>query len=269
MDTPLTHTLVDDPSLWHLSLLVNDDSLDVLCRRRVGEVEYVAASIAFDRGASSRASALEEAVYANPMLLGRFAKVDVVFNGGFSLCLQPDTPLDAIDTLFPPDEACVDFVAPIDSRNNLVFRVDRTTANFVQRTFEGVRPTHSLAVLGRYFAHRSRIGNSSKMFLDIGPKSMNVLIFNQLGLAMASSFKCADINDAAYYALASANIAGLDFTNDEIRIAGNAERRAELMPILRRFARQVVPAIVPTGALNGDSSMASSPYPLIILPLCE
>lgn len=267
MNTPLNNSLIDNPALWRLSLMLSPEGIDVFARRDSGDEPPVSGRLAFDPAASSAAAAVEEVVYSNPMLLMAFRKVDIVVSGGFTLIVPPGTSTADIDAIFPAPDAAVTLTAPVDSRNEVMFRIDRGVHNFLQRTFDNAVPTHALAVLGNYFTYRSRLGNSSKMFVDLGPESMNVHVFNQLGLAMASCFNCPDINNAAYYALASADVAGLDFSADEIRIAGNADRRAAITPLLRRFARHVMPAIFPTGA--GDSAAMSAPFPLAILPLCE
>lgn len=269
MDTPLTNSMIENPSHWRLSLLIGTDGLNVLIRREVGESDAITATIPFGAVADSAASSVEEAIYANPLLLQPFGKIDIVFNGGFTLVEPSGTDLDAIDKLFPSTDEEITRSTPIDSHNELIYRINRGVFNFIQRTFDGAKITHSLTVLGEFFSHQSRLGNSSKMFVDIDKNSLNALIFNQLGLAMASSFKFNDISTAAYFVLASADTAGLDFSNDEIRIVGNAEQRGLLMPVLRKYARKVMPGIIPAGAFNGDVASLQAPYSLLILPLCE
>lgn len=269
MNAPLSSTLIANPSLWRLSLMISADSIDVLARREFGQPDVMSASLPFNPAATSPVVAIEELIYTNPMLLLPFRKVDIIINGGFTLIVSPDAPVDEIDAAFPPSEQSVTLTAPLDMRNMVLFRISQGLYNFLQRTFDSVRPTHSLSVLGSYFSCQSRLGNSSKVFIDLGAKDMNVLVFNQLGLAMASCFHCPETNDAVYYALASANTAGFDFSNDDIRIAGNVERRSAITPMLKRFARHVMPALFPVSALNGSTEVMSAPYPLIIAPLCE
>lgn len=261
--------MVDNPALWRLSMMIGEGGIDVLCRRELGEPETLTGRLTFDASAESSPRAVEDLVYANPLLLQPFRKVDIVMSGGFTLTVPFGTDTSDVDALFPSDDPTVTLSAPIDARNEILFRVERGVNNFLRRTFDSVRPVHALSVLGQYFETRSRLGNSAKMFVDIEDEIMNVLVFNHLGLAMASNFKYRNINDATYYALASANTAGLDFTNDEIKIAGNSDKRAEIMPILRQFARNVMPAIFPSVAAVGDSAAMSAPFPLVIMPLCE
>lgn len=269
MNSVLNSTVIENPSLWRLSMMVSHRGLDVWAVREVGEPQAVSVCLGADPAASDRASLIEEIIYSNPLLLKQFRKLDIVFDGGFTLVVPAGTSLEDIDAVFPDDEKNITLSTPIDSRNSLVFRIDRQTYNFFRRTFDYVSPTHSLAVLAKYFAHRSRLGNSGKLYLDLSEDSMNVLVFNHLGLSMASCFECKDINDAAYYALASAKTVSLDMKNDEIRVAGNPDRRARIMPLLRRFANNVMPAIFPASSVCNESSAQNAPFPLIVLPLCE
>lgn len=268
--TTLNASLIDNPALWRLSIMLRADGIDVLLRRELGEAEVIHAHLDADPAVERTAHAVEELFYANPVLLKQFRKVDLVADGGFTLVVPVDTALSDIDGLFPDETAPAMLSADIDSADKLAFRLDRGLHNFLGRTFGEVAITHSLAVLSRYFLNRSRLGNSSKMFVDIEASTMNAFIFSQGRLAMASSYVCPDINDAAYFALAAANTAGFDFTDDEILIAGHAERRSLLMPVLRQFARNVMPAIFPSQAVGMDNGATmSAPFTLAILPLCE
>ena len=176
------------------------------------------------------------------------------------------TAIDDIDSLFPSSEPTVTLSVKADNRNDIVFRVDRDMYNFIIRTFDSVVPVHSLAVLAGYFNYRSHLGNSNKMYAVMGGSAMEVLIFNHVGLAMASSFVCPDVNTAAYYVLASANTAAFDFTNDEVRIAGFPDRRAAITPVLKRFMRHVIPAVFPASAAEVPPPV---PFTLVVLPLCD
>ena len=69
---PLTKDLVDDASLWRLSLLIGDGAVDVLAHKIVGDAPIVSARLPFDPAASSTAAAVEEVIYANPLLLAPF-----------------------------------------------------------------------------------------------------------------------------------------------------------------------------------------------------
>ena len=149
--TPLTKELVDDPSLWRLSLLIGDEGIDVLAHRVVGEAPLVWSRIGFDPAAATPA-AIEEAVYANPLLLAPFGKVDIVVRTRRALVVPAavaahSDAVEALVTLFPPgDGKFTSFTSPVDSRNSVVFLLDKGVANFLARTYDASAPRH--AVLG-------------------------------------------------------------------------------------------------------------------------
>lgn len=273
--TPLTKELVDDPSLWRLSLLIGDEGIDVLAHRVVGEAPLVWSRIGFDPAAATPAAAIEEAVYANPLLLAPFGKVDIVVRTRRALVVPAAVASDAdaveaLVTLFPPgDGKFTPFTSPVDSRNSVVFLLDKGVANFLARTYDASAPRHVLSALGCFFTHKSRLGNSAKIYVNLEKETIDLLVFDNFGLAAANSFDCPDINDAAYYVLAVGRTAGLDPQTAEILLSGNPDRRSALTPLLRRFVNYVMPAIFPSAAYHGDPRALKASFPLIILPLCE
>jgi len=273
--SPLTKDLIDDPTLWRLSLMVSDKAVDVLAHRIVGEASIVSARLNFDPAATSQAAAIEEVIYANPMLLQPFDKIDLAMATENFLIVPPEVAgnqesIEALAKIFKPgDGQFVPFTSDIDNRNSIVFLLDKGVANFIGRTYDSSVPIHPLSALGRYFSHKSRLGNSSKMFVELGHESMNVLVYDHLGLAAANSFNVTDPNDTAYFILAVGRTSGLDPQEAEILLAGDADRRAALTPLLRRFVNYVMPAVFPSAAYHGDPQALKAPFPLIILPLCE
>ena len=273
--TPLTRDLIADPELWRLSMMICVDGVEVVMRRVTGEPELLTSSLKYDAGAQSSAAALEELVYANPLLLAQFGKVDIVLRTTAFQILPPEVAHDAdavealLDMLPHPDGRPVAYVSEIDDRNSVVNFVDKGVANFLARTFFAVDPVSHLSVFGQYFTHQSRLGNSGKMYVNISEKYMDILAFNSLGLSIANTYVCTDDDNAAYYVLAAARAVGFDFTADELLISGNVERRATLMTTLRKFANYVMPTIFPATAYRGDRNALRAPFELIVLPLCE
>ncbi len=273
--TPLTRDLIDNPELWRMSMEICADGVEVVMNRVAGEPEMLASSLKYDAGAQSPAAALEELVYANPLLLAQFAKVDIILRSTAFQIVPPEVAHDTdaveaiLDMLPHPDGRPVAYISEIDELNSVLTLVDRGIANVLSRTFFAVEPVSHLSVLGHYFTHQSRLGNSGKMFVNIGETQMDILAFDSLGLSVANTYDCTNDDNAAYYVLATARTVGFDLNADEILISGNAERRASLMASLREFANYVMPTIFPATAYRGDRNALSAPFELIILPLCE
>jgi hypothetical protein len=264
----LTRDMVDNPALWRLSLLLCANSLEVAAVRTTGEADVISASIPL-----SAESSFEEAIYANPLLLAPFGKIDIVVTTPDCYILPADTVADsaALDSL--EQMMCnrsvrtVRYTDDIDSRNGLMFRLEHRVANFLTRTFGAVVPRHRLAVLAQYFSHKSRLGNTGKVYVNLRSDSADVVAYDSMGLVSLATYHCPDIADASYYVLAAIKSAGLDPAVDEILIAGDPARRAALSAELRRFANCVMPAVFPSALYH--ASAGKLPFELVILPLCE
>lgn len=265
----LTKDLIDNPSLWHLSLMAGSHALDVFARPVVGDAPAVGVRLPYDAAASSIAGAVEEAVYANPMLLQPFGRTDIVVDSDRAMVVPAHTSAEGVRTLLSLPASCVLRSDPIDSANELMYGLDERLDNFIARTFDTARVTHSLAVLARYYTLRGRRSNSSNMIVNLGQESADLLVFNRYGLVMARHFDSLSDDDAVYYILAVFRQAGLDPTSDELIVAGNAGRRMSMIPRLSRFVGLVLPAIFPAAAHHGDPAAMKAPFALALLPLSE
>ncbi len=267
---PLTKDLIDDPSLWQLSLLIGAGGIDIFAHRSAGEDGgVVVESLRYDPAAQSAAEAVEEAVYSNPLLLQPFQKVHLVLSTPRAIVVPSDTDMESLETLLAMEHDDVMLESPVDDRHKVVYVVERGVANFLQRTYDRAVPVHALAVLARYSAARSRRGNVSRMLVSLGTDGADIVVFNQLGLAAARHVSVTTPRETAYYVLAIFKHCGMNARHDEIVIAGNTERRVALIPQLSRFVNSVMPAIFPAGRYSGASQAVKASYPLVVLPLCE
>ncbi|MDO4319026.1 MAG: DUF3822 family protein [Bacteroidales bacterium] len=271
--SPLTKDLIARPDMWRLSIEICDDALDAVARSVVGDGEMLSARIAL---ADASASSLEEAVYANPLLLAPFRKVDVVVRTSSYVIVPPavaddDETVEALMAQLAGDSAreLEAFVSHVDKRNSIVASINTSVANFVRRTFDTAVPVHHLSVLSRFFAGRSALGNTGKVYVNLREDATDVVAFNSLGLAAATTFAASATADSAYYVLAVAKVSGHDPATDEFLLAGDPGRRAVLTRELQRFAAYVMPAIFPTALLAAGRDAMSAPLELTVLPLCE
>lgn len=260
--------LIDNAAHWHLGLLIGAKGIDVLAHRTVGEPAVVSGHIAYDAAARSLAEAVEEAVYANPMLLLPFRSCSIVVRADRSVILPADVDSDMPESILTLDEGLTAVTNPISPREKLVFYIPRPLANFITRTFE-VTPRHPLAVMASYQNGTARRGTAAKVMVEIAPDKLEVLITNNLGLVTARTFDLPNPSFAAYWVLAAFRDAGLDADEDRIFIAGPAAARRDLQQRLQAFVNSVMPAIVPSAAYHGDTKALAAPYSLLISPLCE
>ncbi len=266
-NTPLTKDLVDRTDLCRLSLIIGRDAIDVLVRRIVGTEPSLTARVALDPATAGEAAAVEEAVYANPLLLAPYGKVDVALRTGRAIVAPAGTGADTVAALAAADPSLAALSSPLDRHNDVVYFTDRALANFISRTYDAV-PVHVLSPLVRYFEPRGRDGNTSNMFVELTEGGdMQLIVFNAAGLAAACSCRCLSADDAVYRVLAVFSRAGLDPENDNIAVAGSPELRRPLMESLTPFVRHVLPVIPPAGAFAGDTQALKAPVSLLTLSL--
>lgn len=265
----LTKDLIDNPELWRLSLLIGNGGIDVFAHPVVGEGSVICEHIGFDASLSSDASAIEDVVYANPLLLMPFRKVDIIVSTAMAAVVPADVQPDVFGKLLNTDRNTLILESPVNDREKLVFALDRGVANFIRRTYDGAPPVHTLSVLSRYFRLKGGHGNASRMFVNLGVDSLEIIVYNRLGLAAARQIDAVTTDECAYWAVALFRQCGLDTEYDEIIISGNSERRHSLMPLLSKFVNNVMPAIFPSAAYHGSAIAGKASFPLVIVPLCE
>ncbi len=273
---PLTAELIsDDTRRWRLSLQVCPGSLEVVLRPLTPEVsdnDLLWSSIPFAKSSPSVTAAVQEAVYANPLLVAPFGKVDVLVRAARYVFLPAEMAGAAAETIGllgwdAPDRSS--FISAADRLYSVVAMTDSNLLNFLRRTFDSAVPVHPLAVLARWFGSRSLLGNSGKVFVNLSPDRYDVLVYNTFGLAEAASFHAGTEQEMCYYILAAAQTAGLGQGEYEVHISGSPELRGPLTSALRRFVPVVVPAIFPSALLAYGQKAIAAPLELSIMPLCE
>lgn len=259
--------LIDNPALWRLGLVIGPDGIDVLAHRVVGEAPSVQGRLPYDAAASSAAAAVEEAVYANPMLLLPFRTTDIVLRTPSNMIVPHGCNCEDTCSLLGDDNTIM-LCDEIDSRHDIMYAADRSVHNFLVRTFDA-RPQHALGITARYYSRPARRSNTARMYIEIADGIMEVLVLDNIGPRAAATYACDDTETQAYYALSVFTATGLDPHTDQIFIAGPAEARRELCRRLSTFVAGVMPAILPAGLYRGDTAALAAPLPLLLMPLCE
>ena len=242
--------------------MTGDKGISVFACPVVGEGSVISEYLPYDAAVSSRASAIEDVVYANPMLLLPFRKVDIVFDTVKTAVVPADVQPDNFGRMLNLGSEWVIREAPLDSREKLIYAVDRGVDNFVSRTYDMGSRHHVLELLNRYCMRKKQSLAAARMYVNIGTDTLDLLVYNRY-------VACTSADECVYRALAVFKQCGLDPDYDEIVVSGNSERRHHLMPELSRFVANVLPAIFPSAAYHGDSTAHKAPFPLVILPLCE
>jgi len=269
---------IANPRLWRIGMMLDTEegTLSVAASSTVGEDALPCRCIKL-ADSMDTLHALEDAVYDNPMLLADFDRTTVLLRTPrFALI-----PRELAEDLDAAAEAASLMWTAADNRQHLITSpvagteasvltaCDQGVAAFLGRTFADARITHALVPELSYFASKSpRSGNSPKLFAVAADTCVDIMAFDGRRLLGATSYRCDDPDDMAYYAAAQAQVCGIASGELQIYVAGKPASRDALITSLRRFASHVMPWIFPSGLL-ADGAAMDTPFPLVILPLCE
>ena len=272
---------IENPLVWRLTLMVDGcEALRAVVSSTVEDSSLMHFTLPLDPTVPLLRS-LEEAIYATPVLLSDFGKVEVLIRTD-AYTLVPSA-LDAEGCRAAASIAALtaDAGGPTcvmtDDTGTALARVVWTVADdvvaFLRRTFRNPDIMCHITPLLRYFSRKTLLGNSAKLYVHFNPgaaRTADLIVFNPEGsLECAASHPCPTDTDAAYFILATARACGFSMTADEILICGDGSMRDAIMPLLRRYAAYVMPVIFPSIAFRAGREALKAPFPLIILPLCE
>lgn len=268
----LTKDLVPDPSRHRLQMLVGPRGLDVTVFAPAEDNSLIYRHIGLDPAAKSPQDALENAVYDNPLLLGRFRRVDCLVDTPRMLMLPAGRVAEAPDMLaelYGEDE----FETMCDTLDGagatLAFAAPRRLVGFMKRTFGTPRISHRLSPLCRYYAHRTRFGNVARMHIHLHGDACDIVTVACDTIITANTFAISAVSDAVYFALAVARSVDFDPEADRVLVSGDPAPREELMAVLRRNVRFVMPLIFPSDMLRIGPAAMDAPFPMIANTLID
>lgn len=260
---------------WQLVMEISPDRLTALafCPLEDQSLQWTEAALGGNTPEETLQS-LENVVYDNPGLISDFGRVTVLWRTrrmvlmpGFvtgddaaSAVFRAEFPADLSDG---PTEMLADFWEPLDVR--LQYEVRADIMAFLRRTFSNPRVHHALTPAALWFAPRNGSRRRGKTLVNLGERHLDLYVLGEKSPLLVNTFDCPHINDALYYLLAVRRTLGLKET-DEVIIAGNGRRRAELSPLLRRYVAYVLPAIFPAEMFRAGRGVLSAPFELGITP---
>ncbi len=217
---------------------------------------------------------LEKSVYENDFLLKEYKKIYVIFSSDrFTLIPASLAEKEEASVYY---DFCLEKKDETIQSNKLIrnncynlFGTDPDISAFLQRTFHAPIFIHHISPLCEYFHNKSRLGNFSKMYIQIQPQFIDILSFNSQGLNFVQTYKYRHINDAVYYILNAWKQLDLDQQKDELQITGTAPIRKEISDILKKYVINVVPVIFPPHIYELGKDTIQAPFDLIALTLCE
>ena len=157
-------------------------------------------------------------------------------------------------------------------RSNVVilFAMDKHTHLLLTEHFPTARYFSTASPLTEYFARKSRLGNSRKLYTYIREQQMEVFCFDKGDLLLINSFPCKQTTDRVYYLLYIWQQLNYNQEKDELHLTGKLEDKEELLKELRNYLRQVF-VINPKAEFNRSeiSKIEEIPFDMQTLLLCE
>jgi hypothetical protein len=270
----LQATLVQHPQHSRLALRVCDTAIDVVVISSIEDNSLQWHRINLDAAAASPLKALEDAVYANPLLLADFGAIDVLVSTKRRLIVPAEAAdADNLHSMFAqlyPGSNLDIITSTIDSNGTVIaIADDAERVNFIRRTFNNPHIADRIAPLCRYFGIKNRLGNAGKFHVHLADNTIDIIAYGSEGLLMANTFESTSVTDDLYYVMLAAQALSFDNNNDQMLLSGDADRREALIPLLRKYVSYVMPLIFPSAMFKAGKDSLSAPFELITLPLCE
>lgn len=269
---------INDPTLWRLMLQIGSGMIRAVAISTVDDFQTVTFNVPFDPTAPDSRTAVEEAVYAVPLLTADFATVDVLVDTPHFIVAPSVLGDDGIDAAAAycciADEGERLMHDPLTGLGaTLLWPCSDEIANFLARTFRNPRVCCRITPLLRYIGGKNAGGNSAKLYAHLtggASPAVDIVAFGRDGSLLLCTTKSApSLPDAVYWIMASAREAGIDARCDSFYLCGDTSARLALTPELSRYAANVLPFIFPSAALRNGFDTLKAPFPLILIPLCE
>ncbi|MDE6049416.1 MAG: DUF3822 family protein [Paramuribaculum sp.] len=262
----LSKDLIPQPELWRCAIVIERSRLDVALFPPVESERLIHRTILLNRDASSHTKAVQEAVYANPLLLSDFTRIDVLTDTG-DFCIVPRETARSVDAGEILATAKADLtgksaeIAHATEHISVAFALDTPLAGFIRRTFFNVHLSHILApVIANPPADTALFAECSQEKVLVTATAGGKLIF-------ANIFHCDCPEDATYFITAVSR--SLPEKNLPVILTGNAPYTDTVREYLTRYVDEphrydVNPAL----ARLGEDSL-TLPQPLTALLSCE
>lgn len=209
-NSPLESTLIPQPELWRLAMLLQPDALHVAILPPVESEQAIYRRFMLDSEAGTL-KALEDVIYANPLLLSDFRRIDCITDMPGTLMVPMEVAPADYETLMERafDEEA-DYTAitasPTGTDNAVALTVlDSALRAFLTRTFFNIRFDSSTALLCRHLAsmHSDSASPEQTMLIALRQGRVDITAMNGRSLITANSLPVNDPADAAFYIVAT------------------------------------------------------------------
>ncbi|MEG2150577.1 MAG: DUF3822 family protein [Bacteroidaceae bacterium] len=150
------------------------------------------------------------------------------------------------------------------------FSMDKSVHQLLEEQFNTVYFYSQASPLIEYFAGKSRIGNSKKMYAYLRDNSLEIYCFDRGKLMLANSFNCNKTEDRMYYILYIWEQLNFSQERDELHFTGLLKDKGDIILQLNKYLKQVF-VINPKSEFNNSelTKIEDIPFDLQALFLCE
>lgn len=181
---------------------------------------------------------------------------------------------DALETLYYqnlPRRNNEIVLCNILSRSNsvVIFALDKLTHVYLSEKFPKARFFASVSPQIEHLSAASRLGNNSKLYVNVHPHSLDVFAFDKGKLLMLNTYQIQTGEDRLYYLTNVWKHLGLNQESDELHLAGAVVKK-ELAEDMKKYVRKIY-FVQPPSELNRSSLSATAqiPFDMQSLLSCE
>lgn len=121
----------------------------------------------------------------------------------------------------------------------VLFGMDKSACTFLCEQYPNAKFYAQASPLIEYFAAKSHLGNSRKMYAHLRHDGIDVYCYDRGRLLFANAFECQATPDRIYYLLYAWKQLGFEQERDELHLTGKLDDKEQLLVGLRKFIRQV------------------------------
>ena len=261
------HIEIQHPEAWELLVAIGDRRVDYILYAPSVPNSLILGDVAWPDGTLQ---GLEDAIYDTPVLLGDYRRVRLLVDSRhfalFPESVDDEDCMALVRQVFPGDDGDAAVCALPLNGVKITYLVPKGMQAFLGRTFNYPIAFHHLAPLCEYLKRQDDL---SGMFLNLQAGRMDLAIYRDGALQCACTYPYTTAEDATYYALSAGRAHHLDQMSDGLQLMGEGELCAAMTPELRKFVKQVMPAVFPAVAMQLGRNAMQAPLALILLALCE
>lgn len=202
--SPLEKDLITQTELWKLRLFLDLDTLWVALIPPVDSEQLIVRVFTIDPAAPSPHKAIENIIYANPLLLSDFKEVTCLINSKHQMAVPPVTPPSAymalMETAFPANNLEIIATPLGEDQPVMLTGIDAEIKGFLSRTFYNITFVSQFLPLVNHTI--SPASTQTVITAFVLPGTISVVAGDNGKILLLNSFDANHPETAAYYLLA-------------------------------------------------------------------